>query len=134
MRKSRVLLAGVAVAAAAAATTAFTGSNSLPNTVLGYGTSVASGAVVDTVKYTHAAGSTTVTAVVFTTDSVVAGETATMQLQKKDATTHIEGNVGTAYACNIPAPVGATYTITCDTTSGTLDFADFDLVGLTVAP
>jgi hypothetical protein len=134
MRKSRVLLAGVAVAAAAAATTAFTGSNTLPDTVIGYGASVASGAVIDTVHYNHAADSTVVTAVVFTTDSSVGGETATVQLQLKDATTHVETNVGASYGCLISGPVSTTYTITCDTTRSTLDFADFDLTGLTVAP
>jgi hypothetical protein len=134
MRKSRVLLAGVAVAAAGVATSAFTASNTLPDSVVGYGASHVSGAVVDTIHYDNSTTSSVVDAVVFETDSSVGGETASMQLQLKD-TNGDEQNVGAPYTCAITGPVTGTYTITCDTkTRGTLNFEDFDLTGLTVAP
>ena len=54
MRKSRVLLAGVAVAAAAAATSAFTAGNDLSaagDSVLGYGEVNVTGATVTAIDY-----------------------------------------------------------------------------------
>ena len=58
MRKSRVLLAGVAVAAAGVATSAFTASNDftgLDNNVAGYGQVAVTGADVTNIAYTPAA-------------------------------------------------------------------------------
>src|SRR6476469_2349068 len=51
MRKSRVLLAGVAVAAAAAATSAFTASNTVPPSTAGYGAATVSGATATKISY-----------------------------------------------------------------------------------
>ena len=57
MRKSRVLLAGVAVAAAAAATSAFTAGNTfqagVQDTVAGYGEATVSGANITAIHYNH---------------------------------------------------------------------------------
>ncbi len=126
MRKSRVLLAGVAVAAAAAATSAFTASNTVPASVAGYGEGAITGAVVTNIHYdANAADNTNVDDVVFTTSTDVTGKTATMTLKNAGA------GVGTPYSCVVAGSVG-TQTITCDTTGSTLGFADFDSVGLTV--
>ena len=51
MRKSRLLLAGVAVAAAAAATSAFTAGNDVQDSVAGYGTATVSGATTKHINY-----------------------------------------------------------------------------------
>ena len=51
MRKSRVLLAGVAVAAAGVATSAFTASNTMPASVAGYGQGAVTGATVTEIHY-----------------------------------------------------------------------------------
>ena len=70
MRKSRVLLAGVALAAAGAATSAFTTSNTVTvdNNVAGYVATSVSGATVTNIAYTpNAADQAKLDKVVFTT-------------------------------------------------------------------
>jgi hypothetical protein len=133
MRKSRVLLAGVAVAAAAAGTTAFTGSNtfgaSVP-TVAGYGELAATGATVTNVHYVDTTTPGVVDSVVFTTSTDVTNNTASMSVKNTVAGT--ETVVGSPYTCAIAGTVGA-QTITCATTATTLHYADFDLVALTVS-
>jgi hypothetical protein len=51
MRKSRLLLAGVAVAAAAAATSAFTAGNTVQTSVAGYGSATVTGATTKHINY-----------------------------------------------------------------------------------
>jgi hypothetical protein len=51
MRKSRVLLAGVAVAAAGAATSAFTASNTVQPSTAGYAAATVSGATATKIHY-----------------------------------------------------------------------------------
>ena len=51
MRKSRVLLAGVAVAGAAVTTSAFTASNTVQSSVAGYGTASVTGATTAHINY-----------------------------------------------------------------------------------
>ena len=73
MRKSRVLLAGVAVAAAGAATSAFTASNdftAVATDVAGYGQVAVTGATVTNIDYTPVARTISkLDSVVFTTDA-----------------------------------------------------------------
>src|SRR4051794_6168909 len=83
MRKSRVLLAGVAVAAAAAATSAFTAGNTVPPSVAGYGQAQVTGANVQTIHFVPNAGDATILdAVEFTTTThLPAVYTATLTLR-----------------------------------------------------
>jgi hypothetical protein len=125
MRKSRLLLAGVAVAAAGVATSAYTASNSMPaNSVLGYGQVQVTGAVVSSVVY-HRSGTdgTKLTDIVFTTSTAITSETGTLQLL--NGTTP----VGTPVTCTLGGTAPA-QTFTCLTTAG---INAFDTVGLTVA-
>src|SRR5689334_10349140 len=83
MRKSRVLLAGVAVAAAGVATSAFTTSNDfsgVDNNVAGYGQLAVSGATVTNIAYTPDADVSKLASVVFTTSNDITGASATMGL------------------------------------------------------
>jgi hypothetical protein len=129
MRKSRVLLAGVAVAAAAAATSAFTASNTfapnVQNKVVGFGEATVSGANITAIHYNRDAGDNNLLAeVVWDTDSdltnLVASD-ASMTL-KNGAT------VLANYPCTIA--VGTPTTITC--TVGDVPFDGFTKAGLAV--
>ena len=84
MRKSRVLLAGVAVAAAAITTSAFTASNTftgLDNNVAGYGEVTAAGVNVSNIAYSPAAlDATKLHSVVFTVDKDTTTMAAVMTL------------------------------------------------------
>lgn len=51
MRKSRVLLAGVAVAAAGVTTSAFTASNTVPSSTAGYAAATVTGATATKINY-----------------------------------------------------------------------------------
>lgn len=63
MRNPTKIIAAVAVAGAVAASgSAFTASNTVPNTVAGYGTSTISGATATSLKYTLNADGTQITA------------------------------------------------------------------------
>jgi hypothetical protein len=129
MRKSRVLLAGVAVAAAAAATSAFTDSNTfapgVQDTIVGYGEATVTGANITAIHYNRDATNQSLMAdVTFDTDtdlSALAADAATMTL-KAGAT--LVGN----YDCAITT--GASTEIKC--TVGNKTFEDFDTVGLAV--
>jgi hypothetical protein len=134
MRKSRVLLAGVAVAAAGVATSAFTGSNTfasgVQNTVVGYGEATATGAHITGIHYNRdATDKNLLTNVVWDTDTdltpLVTTDDATMTLKDSSGPTL----VGT-YGCDV-AVAGATWTITCTVTGG-VTFEDFDTAGLAV--
>jgi hypothetical protein len=127
MRKSRVLLAGVAVAAAAVTTSAFTASNTLDASQAGYGESAVTGAAVTNIVYTPwATDNAKLGEVVFTTSTDVTGLAATMMLREADGDI-----VGTnPYTCVIAGTVG-TQTITCATADHP-DLDSFVTVGLTV--
>jgi hypothetical protein len=91
MRKSRVLLAGVAVAAAAAGTSAFTASNtfdaSAQDDAVGYGAVEVSGATISNVAYTQVAGDPgQLESVAFTstTDPIDPDNVVTMYLREAD--------------------------------------------------
>ena len=136
MRKSRLLLAGVAVAAAAAATSAFTASNTVPPSVAGFGQAEVSGATVTNIHYVvNPDDGTIVDAVEFTTTDDITTNTSTMTL-KTGSTAGVGGSVvGDPYACAPKAGAGwdgTSMVITCDTTGTVRNFEDFDAVGLTV--
>ncbi len=125
MRKSRVLLAGVAVAAAGVTTSAFTSSNTITvdNNVAGYINTTVSGAQVNNIAYTaNAADQSRLDKVVFTTSNDISNASAvlTMKLGSNPA-------AGQANNCTVP---GAT-TIECTFTNPLL-FAAFDSQALTV--
>jgi len=133
MRKSRVLLAGVAVAAAAAGTSAFTSSNPFAAnvaTVAGYGELAASGATITNVHYVDTTTPGVVDSIEFTTSTDVTNNTASMVV--KNTVSGAETVVGSSYPCDITGTVGA-QKITCITSGTTLHYADFDLVALTVS-
>ncbi|UOY00407.1 hypothetical protein [Blastococcus sp. PRF04-17] len=124
---SRVLLAGAAVVAAGAATSAFTASNTFDQTtsVVGYGEVTVTGIHVTSVTYNRLASDNGVLDnVEFATDhgTSLAGLTATMTLKhaSKPTTNHSCAITGTA----------PTQVITCD--GDGVIFDDFDTVGLTV--
>jgi hypothetical protein len=126
MRKSRVLLAGVAVAAAAAATTAFTTSNDftgVDNNVAGYGELAVSGATVTNIAYTPDTDVSKLDSVTFTTSNDVTGNAATLGFTLAGT-----ASTGAANTCTIGVSGKA---ITCILTAPLL-FSAFDKVGLTV--
>jgi hypothetical protein len=130
MRKSRLLLAGVAVAAAAAATSAFTASNTVPDSVAGSGQGAVTGAVVTDIHYVqNAADATIVDAVEFTSTTNLTGKTTTVTLKDTGGT----AVVGTPYACSVKTAWDTTdIVMTCDTSGTTRTFDEFDSVAITV--
>lgn len=126
MRTSRIVLAGVAVATAAAAGTAFTAANTLPTTTTaGYGTAAVTGAAVSNIAYATAADPANLARVTFTSTTDVTGRTATLTL--RSGTTI----VGSPYSCVLGAYSGTSMSITCDTTDNPA-ITSFNTVGLTV--
>ena len=113
MRKSRVLLAGVAVAAAAAATSAFTNSNTVPPSVAGYGQAAVTGAVVTNTHFvSNTADPTILDSVEFTTSTHLTGTyTATLTFRTGvDASDSSGGTViapTAGYACVESTPWAA---------------------------
>ncbi|TFV86251.1 hypothetical protein [Blastococcus sp. CT_GayMR16] len=134
MRKSRLLLAGVAVAAAAVGTSAFTASNTVPNSVAGSGQGSVTGAVVTDIHYVqNAADATVVDAVEFTSTTNLTGKTTTMTLKTTGGTVV----VGTPYTCAVKTAwdalaVPPIIVMTCDTTGSPRTFDEFDSVAITV--
>lgn len=126
MRLSRVLLAGAAVAAAGIATSAFTASNDVPNSVAGYDEATVTGATVTKIEYVvNATDASVLDSVKFTATENIAGMKAYLQLKKADNT-----NVGTVITCTIGAYTTAT-PITCLTPARAI--TDFQGLALTVA-
>ncbi|RBY92371.1 hypothetical protein DQ244_08910 [Blastococcus sp. TBT05-19] len=125
MRKSRVLLAGVAVAAAGVTTSAFTSANTITadNNVAGYIQTSVSGAVISNIAYTpNSTDQSRLDSVVFTTSNNIANASAVLTM--KLAGTNAAGQANT---CG----VSGTDTITCTFTSPLL-FTAFDQLALTV--
>jgi hypothetical protein len=127
MRKSRLLLAGVAVAAAGVATSAFTASNTLPSTgnVLGSGQVTVTGAIITDINYVPLAADTTVLdKIIFTSSTNVTGQAVTLSL--KNGSTPVG-----VYTCTLGAYV-TDMLLTCTDTAHN-PISSFDTVGLTVA-
>jgi hypothetical protein len=132
MRKSRLLLVGVAVAAAAAATSAFTAGNDVQDSVAGYGTALVSGATTKHIDYQLDATKANVDAIVFELnenfDDAVANEGLEAWLQLQDAN---GAAVGSPVQCGFAAFANSVTPVTC-TITGT-PITSFAGVALTVA-
>jgi hypothetical protein len=135
MRKSRVLLAGVAVAAAGAATSAFTASNTFDATGAlddnaGYGKLTVTGVTVSNVAYTPVAADTSkLDKVVFTITESTSDMNAYMTIKSATSTVLFASDVSNA--CVYSNPGGTSHIITCETPN-TLDIEPIAEVGLTV--
>jgi hypothetical protein len=131
MRKSRVLLAGVAVAAAGVATSAFTASNTfatgVDTAVAGYGEATVTGAHITAIHYNKdATDKSLVASIVWDTDTDLTGLNATTgATMTLKASSVLVAN----YTCVISGTSGAGV-VTCAV--GDKTFADFDAAGLTV--
>jgi hypothetical protein len=130
MRKSRVLLVGVAVAGAAVTTSAFTAGNTfspgVQNTIAGFGTLTVTGAVITDVDYIRDVTDETIMAsVVFDTSTDLEDLPASAaSITLKNGVTLVDN-----YDCLIAGTAPA-MTITC--TVGDVTFEQFDTVGLAV--
>ena len=127
MRRSQIVLTGVAVAGAAVVGSAFTAGNNMPTTsglVAGYGEVTVSGATVTDIDYTPASDNTKVASVTFTTTTDVSSQTSTLTLKMGANPIHA------AYSCTESAYT-TSMTLTCATTDEPA-FTAFDTVGLTV--
>jgi len=135
MRISRVAFAGVAVAAAAAAAgTAFTASNTVPDSVAGYGQGEITGVTVTDIHYVPvAADPTHLDQVVFTSTTQITAAHPTVTMTLKSSSTAV---VGTPYTCSVGAWDSAAATpsqpITCVATDEP-EFTGFNYVGLSVS-
>jgi hypothetical protein len=114
-----IVLAGLAVSGAGA----FTASNTVADSVAGYGTANVTGVTVSNTAYTlNATDSSKVTAMTFTTAQSLVGKSVVLQL------TNGGSNVTAASTC-----VGGALTTACTfTTVGGVAIASFDGFGLTV--
>ena len=132
MRMSRVLLAGVAVAAAAVTTSAFTAGNTVQDSVAGYGSATVTGATTANINYgLDATDKSLVNTIGFDLNenmdvAVTEGLEAWLQLQDGDG-----DPVGSAVQCSIAAFAAGVTPVTC-TITGT-EIASFEGVALTVA-
>ena len=134
MRKSRVLLAGVAVAAAAAATSAFTASNSIDSSaktqIAGYGEATVTGAHVTAIHYNRdTTNKSLLASVVFDTDTDLSGLDPTAATLTLKVGTGVSATFLASYGCTIDS-TGTPTTIAC--TVGDHTFEDFDTAGLAV--
>jgi len=131
MRTSRVLLAGVTVAAAAVTTSAFTAGNTVQSSVAGYGSATVTGATTANINYQLDATKTKVDAIVFElnedmTVPLTEGLEAWLQLELTNG-----DDVGSPVQCVIGAFASSVTPVTC-TITGT-NIASFQRVALTVA-
>ena len=132
MRKSTLVLTAAGITAAAITGSAFTASNDMSGVpadkYAGYGEVTVSGVHVTDIQYHPlTADNTLLDTVTFTaTESLTAGETATMVL--KNSSTPIRA---TPYSCTFTPPASGSTTITC-TADDTPAITGFDGVGLTV--
>ena len=109
MRMSRVLLAGVAVAATAAATSAFTASNDVTDaSVAGYDKATVTGATVDSIDYVlDGTDKTLLDSITFIATEDVSDREAWLLIEDGDGDPVAGGNVQcTAGAFSALAPAG----------------------------
>ncbi|MGY1809919.1 hypothetical protein ACI8AF_21335 [Blastococcus sp. SYSU D00669] len=125
MRTSKLVLAGAGIAAATAAGSAFTASNTVPASVAGYGQGTVTGATVTDIDYTPlSSDNSKLDVIVFTTSTNVTGRVATLTLKSGSTL------VGSPHTCTL-GTYTTDMTITCDVVGDPL-FTAFDAVGLTV--
>ena len=128
MRKSRVLLAGVAVAAAGVTTSAFTASNTVPSSVAGYAAASVTGATAQNITYElDGSDKSLVDVIKFDIVQDVTGMQAYLTLRTGGTSGTV---VGTPVLCVIGTR-GAVSPVTC--TLNDRAVASFDAIGLTVA-
>jgi formate-dependent phosphoribosylglycinamide formyltransferase (GAR transformylase) len=131
MRKSRVLLAGVAVAGAAVTTSAFTAGNTVQSSVAGYGSATVTGATTAHINYVlDGTDKSLVDSIVFElnedmTVPLTEGLEAWLQLENSGAP------VGSAVQCTVGAFAASVTPVTCSIPDTAI--ATFDGVALTVA-
>jgi hypothetical protein len=128
MRKSRVLLAGVAIAAAGAATSAFTASNTVPTSTAGYGAATVTGATATKINYVlDGSDKSLVDSIDFEITQNITGMQAFLTLRTGGVS---GGVVGTPYTCVVGTRTSVS-PVTCAVNDRAL--VDFDAIGLTVA-
>jgi hypothetical protein len=129
MRKSRVLLAGVAVAAAGVTTSAFTASNTVPASTAGYAQASVTGATATDIAYVlDATDKALVDSINFEITENITGMQAYLTLRQGTTV------VGSPITCSVGArTVGppSVSPVTCTTADRPL--VDFNSIGLTVA-
>jgi hypothetical protein len=124
MRKSRVLLAGVAVAAAAVTTSAFTASNTVQDSVAGYATADVTGAEATDITYVlDATDAALVDSIDFEVVEDITGMQAVLTLTDGGVTID-------TITCDLDTFAAGT-PVSCDTADTPL--VDFDGIALTVA-
>ncbi|MGY2067141.1 hypothetical protein [Blastococcus sp. SYSU DS0619] len=129
MRKSRVLLTGVAVAAAGVTTSAFTASNTVPQSTAGYAAASVTGATVSDIAYVlDTADRSLVDAINFEVTEDITGMQAYLTLRTGTAPGTV---VGTPILCTVGARGTGVSPITCPTPDQPL--VGFNSIGLTVA-
>ena len=128
MRKSRVLLAGVAVAAAGVTTSAFTASNTVPASTAGYAAATVSGATATKITYVlDDTDKALADAVNFEITQNITGMQAYVTLRSGGANGIV---VGTPVQCTV-GPRGTVSPVSCPLNDRPL--VDFDSLGLTIA-
>ena len=128
MRKSRVLLAGVAVAAAGVTTSAFTASNTVPPSTAGYGAAAVSGATATKIVYVLDATDKALTdGINFEISQDVTGMQAFLVLRSGGPTGAV---VGSPVTCTVGTR-GTVSPVTCPLSDRPL--VEFDAIGLTIA-
>jgi hypothetical protein len=126
MRKSRVLLAGVGVAAAAVTTSAFTASNTLNDSVAGYDEATVSGATVTKIEYVlDTTDASLIDSIDFEATEDVDQNSAFLQF-----TDAAGAPIGAAIECTVSAFAAAVTPISCPTPDKAI--SSFVGIGLTV--
>jgi hypothetical protein len=133
MRKMQILLAGVAVAAAGAATSAFTAGNTVNESVAGYAAAEVSGATATKITYVlDGTDKSLADGVNFEISENITGMQAFLTLRDGGASGSVVG--GGAITCSIGArTTGATPVSPITCVLPDIPLVDFDSIGLTVA-
>lgn len=130
MRKSRIILGGIVVTAAAVTGSAFTAANDFSavasDNTAGYGQASVSGATVTNIAYApETADASLLDSVTFTTSSDITGRSATIVIKNSlDAVLASE-------ACGAPTGTVGSQTVTC-TLTAVVNIEDIATTGLTV--
>jgi hypothetical protein len=132
MRKSRVLLAGVAVAAAGIATSAFTASNTVDRSIAGYGSAEVAGVEALNIEYVQNADASLLDSVVFKVNEDVMDTLSTLTLYKVATDPDDPDVVVPSSAACLPTTVLTDYFVTCSFGATPIAFQAFDKLGLTV--
>jgi hypothetical protein len=132
MRKTtKITLVAAAIAVgfiAIGSTSASTASNTVPNSVAGFGEGTVTGATVTAVHYlTDTAETSQIDSVVFDSTTDLTGTTVTMTLKNS-----VPATMGTPYGCTYSAFAAGATTITCLTVDHPL-ISDLAATDLTVA-